>query len=182
MFWVSPAGGLVPSSLSSFAGAIDWRLLSAALYRAIQLLFPARGARAGEGARGDLLLAACLNAYMLVVHAFDLGDGLYIVLGFAFVAVTAEALAVIEGVVAIQTTRLDVVIFGRIRMQLGATFCAAAAIAQEGFGFCPLCEFRPVRDQLFSCLFGSDCGKHLDPHRLYLIGEVYVGKLPLSIK
>ncbi len=109
---------------------------------------------------------------MLVVHAFDLGDGLYIGSGFALVAITAEALAVIEGVIAIQTTRLDVVIFSRIRMQLGATFYAAATIAKEGFSFCLSGEFGPVRNKLFSCLFGSDCGKHLNPHRLRSIGVV----------
>ncbi len=107
---------------------------------------------------------------MLVVHAFDLGDGLYIAPGLAFVAITAEALAVIERVIAIQTTRLDVVIFGRIRMQLGAAFHTAATITQEGFCFCLFGEFRPVRNKLFSCLFGSDCGKHLNPHRLRSIG------------
>lgn len=78
---------------------------------------------------------------MLVVHAFNLGDGLYIGLGFALVAITAEALAVVEGVIAIQTTRLDVVIFSRIRMQLGATFCTAATIAKEGFCFCLFGKF-----------------------------------------
>ena len=108
---------------------------------------------------------------MLVVHAFDLGDGLYIAPGLALVAVTAEALAVIEGVIAIQTTRLDVVIFGRIRMQLGATFCAAATITKKGFCFCLFGEFRPVRNQLYSCLFGSDYGNHLAPHRLRWMGR-----------
>ena len=109
---------------------------------------------------------------MLVVHALDLGDGLYIAPGLAPVAIAAEALAVIEGVVAIQTTRLDVVILGRIRMQLGATFCASATITKKGFCFCLLGEFRPVCNQLFSCLFRSDCGKHLNPHRLRSMGIV----------